>query len=227
MKYAIIERDALIRLAQPAPLGTGHRRGISGSSSGQVQGQATRRRSNASINAPVINKRETPAFSPSPRDRLSVATDGSSSTGYSIPLSPTLASSLAVRRLSRTAESSPMVTQLSEEHVIDSSIENLKSQPPSPMREELGEYTPPGIATQKMDESPIITTAPPTPEIDSTKRSTRSRRQSLASSDRSGKSNKSHPSAHPGIIRLHSTFNDQTSLCQYRQHASIREMTDE
>ena len=122
------------------------------------------------------------------RDRLSVATDGGSSVG-SVPLSPILKSSLAGRRPSRSAEPPESVPERSEEN-----------RPPSPVREESNEGTPPSRPATREDL--------PTPESKS-----RNRRQSLAPSEQSVKSAKGV--AHPGVIRLHSTFNDHTSLCTW------------
>lgn len=211
VKYAIIERDALIRLAQPSSAGRGHRRGLSSSSStGTATVNAPRRRSNASVNTSGANQRDQSSSTSSNRDRLSVVTNGTSPITYNAPVSPTLTSSMAGRRPSRSAEPPAMVSEVSEDQALESPIENLRSRPPSPVREESAEET----QHPNTGGSPVITTAPPTPHADARRNDHRSRRQSLASSERSGKSGKSAAYAHPGVIRLHSTFNDQASLCK-------------
>jgi 3-phosphoinositide dependent protein kinase-1 len=118
----------------------------------------------------------------------------------------------------------------------------MRSRPPSPVREESHTGTTPpteavpeylveqrtGVSVKGTSNSPTSSTAPPTPDLSNVsggggvtaterKQQQRKRRESVAQSERSMRSTKSGKSqgvAHPGIIRLHSTFNDQTSLCK-------------
>lgn len=213
-KYAIVERDALIRLGPdraPGQVSKGHRRGPSNSSSTGTPGPtAPRRRSNASINSVAAGKRDSSA-SVNPQDRLSVHIDTVSPIAPS-PHSPVSKSTLAGRRPSRSAEPPEMVPERSEENVIDSPVEARWSRPPSPVKEE-NEATPLNPTQAKMEDSPVIKTAPPTPDL-AEKRISRTRRESMAPSERSVTSAKSY--AHPGVIKLYSTFNDAYSLCRFR-----------
>ncbi|WVQ85480.1 hypothetical protein IAT38_007645 [Cryptococcus sp. DSM 104549] len=128
VKYAMIERDALVRLSTPkpsAPSSTrGHRRGLSSSSSGghAAPPSAAKRKSTASTNnaagQPTSNTRKDTA-----KDRLSIATtdSGSSSSPVltassgSTQLSPVMGGkSIAGRRPSRSAEPPEMVPEQTE-----------------------------------------------------------------------------------------------------------------
>lgn len=248
-KYAVIERDALIRLATPStPHRAGHRRGLSSSSSTGMTSSTSKQNTSTSLNgiSTASSRRDIPTGGAA-KDRLSVATDGSSSSG-STPLSPILHSkSLAGRRPSRSAEPPEMVPERSEESVLDTvpsaGPSAMRSRPPSPVREESHTGTTPpteavpeylveqrtGVSIKGTSNSPTSSTAPPTPDLSNVsggggvtaterKQQQRKRRESVAQSERSMRSTKSGKSqavAHPGIIRLHSTFNDQTSLCEY------------
>lgn len=92
-------------------------------------------------------------------------------------------------------------------------MENLPdailSKPPSPVKEE--DKTPPRPTPANMADpsTPIMPDSIGSPRGQTPKKP---RRQSLALSERSVKSTKASPVAHPGIIRLYSTFNDATSL---------------
>ena len=206
VKYAMIERDALVRLNDirktTSSSTRGHKRGVSSTSSGGGGVGAANRRSNATVTAQ----------SSTSKDRLSVLSDSSSSTtlGSTVPRSPTLKTSSAGRRPSRSAEPPEMVPERSED------VHELPApKPPSPVKEE-------GTQSQQaLDRS-----EPTTPTMadsagfigdrsrgkESGQVPKKPRRQSLAPSERSVKSAKTNPVAHPGIIRLYSTFNDSTSL---------------
>lgn len=149
-KYAMIERDALVRLNAPlsgiaSPSNTGatreHRRGLSGSSNG---GAPRKNHSSASLNQSGTSHSQSHSRRDSTIDRLSINTsvsDGASSTGTafgsSAPLSPTLVGSMAGRRPSRSADPPEMVPERSE----DGHSEVLeKSRPPSPVREDSREH---------------------------------------------------------------------------------------
>jgi 3-phosphoinositide dependent protein kinase-1 len=305
-KYAMIERDALVRLNAPLnntamaspsnpSAARGHRRGLSGSSNnGGGTNGPRKNRSSASLNQSTQSanypSQHHHASLPSSRrdstvDRLSIVTtlsdstssggaSGSTNFGSSAPLSPTLISSLAGRRPSRSADPPEMVPERSEE---GHSEVLARSRPPSPVREDSREHvldaagattTPPKTrttgagqnrenggadgehaATYSPPETPIpagrqIAPDPPsTPnassehnagQVGQAERQTqsatavekrparrsnedrelvpRSRRASKAPSDRSSRSVGAR--SHPGIIRLFSTFNDATSLCE-------------
>ncbi|ORX34124.1 hypothetical protein BD324DRAFT_636704 [Kockovaella imperatae] len=217
VKYAMIERDALIRLAQPSSLphagsSRGHRRGMSGSSNTGF----VKRKSNNSMAGP---KRETTPTTPG-QPKLSISTEPASvgSIGSNSSISPTIKSSaFAGRRPSRSAEPPEMVPERSEENILDSPVEDLRSTAPSPVREEgdvsLRRYTNETVrpAGTGNDDTPGPSTTLQTPDAASFGNKTRRRRQSLALSERSTKSGRGGH-AHPGIIRLHSTFNDMMSL---------------
>jgi len=228
VKYAMIERDALVRLNDirktSSPTTRGHRRGMSTSSSvggvvgpglGGGGGGATKRRSNNSM---ASTSTMTVHANMSNKDRLSVVSDSSSSTtlGSSAPLSPTLKLSLAGRRPSRSAEPPEMVPERSEEAEIESLSDAIASQSPSSAKEE-GSTTPPRPRVNTSDPStPTMADSVGSPRSKESGQTPRkSRRQSLAPSEKSIRSTKASPIAHPGIIRLHSTFNDAASLCLF------------
>lgn len=252
-KYAVIERDALIRLSQPRASSaspsktTRHIRGASGSSS--------RRKSNASV---AGSTKENNA-----KDRLSIAiSDSSSGSG---PLSPTL---LTGRRPSRSAEPPAMVLERTEEMSVTDRSKSpgatiMKSRPPSPVKEESSSQghgeeeegesghqptfevsapnTPAQPSTERFDGtpsasetvqtqsqtygqssdkvSPSSTTSPPDAMAIKSSATPKKRRTSLAPSERSVKTISARSGtgmgpAHPGVIRLYSTFNDKMSLCK-------------
>lgn len=230
-KYAVIERDALIRLAQPRgnsvspSTTTRHKRGASGSSA--------RRRSNASMSGPAS------AEKPAGRERLSIAISDSSS-GTSGPLSPTL---LSGRRPSRSAEPPAMVPENAEEEkesVPRSPKITTRSRPPSPVKEESssqghgdddghaadqehGQAKPARPSSSRASSyrhervSPVNSASPAEAMAIKATPTPKKRRTSLAPSERSVKTisgTKSNSQAHPGIVRLYSTFNDHMSLCE-------------
>ncbi|ORY28598.1 hypothetical protein BCR39DRAFT_534303 [Naematelia encephala] len=268
VKYAMIERDALVRLALPSPsasptLGKGHRRGLSSSSS---TGTAPAKSSNSI----ATGKRRSSMTSGThtrkdSKDRLMINT-ADLPIGGSAPssLSPTSGRNLPGRRPSRSAEPPEMVPERSEENVVESPTEELATSPSSPVKEgsEIRAdllTKPPSPVTEEtespdeLDSSSIgpntVSGQPARQDTvtddslrqDTVKAATaegkerdpaearrseerarerkeerektpKKRRQSLAPSERSVKSVKSSPVAHPGIIRLHGTFNDQKSL---------------
>lgn len=207
-KYAVIERDALIRLSQPrsnsvSPVtASRHIRGASGSSS--------RRKSNASA---AGSSKEMGG-----KERLSIAiSDSSSGSG---PLSPTLMSG---RRPSRSAEPPAVVHERAEELADRPMSPMMRSRPPSPVKEESSshdhENEPMPITPARTSyERPDFRGSSVTPPDSTTKTSAtpKKRRTSLAPSERSIKTisaGKGMGPAHPGVIRLYSTFNDKMSLC--------------
>jgi len=176
VKYAMIERDALVRLNDirkvSSPTTRGHTRGMSSSSSGGASSSTT--------------------------------------LGSSVPLSPTLKTDLAGRRPSRSADPPEMVPERSEEAGGDTFPEASLSKAPSPVKEDFfGERLDPSTPTLA-DSVGSIGERPRGKEAGQS--SKKPRRHSLAPSERSNKSTKASPVAHPGIIRLYSTFNDATSL---------------
>ncbi|RSH92758.1 pkb-activating kinase-like protein [Saitozyma podzolica] len=233
-KYAMIERDALVRLGAPrSPTtgtsgGRGHRRGLSSSSSGGytiAAGAPRNRKSTASISssAGVVGsgRRDSSSLAPGDRtaDRLSIAVSDSGSSvalGSSVPLSPVLAG----RRPSRSAEPPEVVPERSEDGD-HATIPLVRSRPPSPVTEEPShpdDLTPPRPIRLHEDaltpsSSPLLNSYEDRTGDRSRDRrqdTPRARRTSQAPSERSVKSAKGSP--HPGVIRLHSTFNDATSL---------------
>ena len=223
VKYAKIERDALIRLAQPTAMTTsasrGHRRGLSSSSSAGFP----KRKSNNSIASSaglVTGSRRNSASVTAPSgQRLSVNTDLSSSASgaltSSVPMSPALKGSRAGRRPSRSADPPEMVPERFEEHALDSPIEALKSRPPSPVKEEDGhsDNAKPRIGSGPETDSPMSAATPKGADISTgERRAPGKRRQSLAPSERSVKATRAGLHPHPGVIRLHSTFNDANCL---------------
>ena len=151
-KYAMIERDALVRLNAPlsnAGMAKGHRRGMSGSSNGGgvgvvVGGTAGGPKKNQSSSSLHQPGQQSQSRRNSTVDRLSINTSLSDSTssagtnlGSSAPLSPTLLGHMAGRRPSRSADPPEMVPERSE----DGHSEVLaRSRPPSPVREDSREH---------------------------------------------------------------------------------------
>ena len=93
---------------------------------------------------------------------------------------------------------------------MDISVEALRSTAPSPVKEEspARQDTQETVRPHETD-SPLGSATLQTPDMSGPK--SRKRRQSLAPSERSVKSGRGGQ-AHPGVIRLHSTFNDHMSL---------------
>lgn len=206
-KYAVIERDALIRLSQPRSTSVSpvtasrHIRGASGSSS--------RRKSNASVAGSSKDM--------GGKERLSIAiSDSSSGSG---PLSPTLMSG---RRPSRSAEPPAVVHERAEELADRPRSPMMRSRPPSPVKEESSSHghddeqpaTPARTSYERREARGSSVTPPESTSKPSA--TPKKRRTSLAPSERSVKTisaGKSMGPAHPGVIRLYSTFNDKMSLC--------------
>ncbi|WVW80424.1 hypothetical protein I302_102405 [Kwoniella bestiolae CBS 10118] len=248
VKYAMIERDALVRLSTPRQstsptTARGHRRGLSGSSSGGYgpsPAAASKRKSIASIGSSAGTARKDSGATVVPsnnRDRLSIVTTDSglstSPLSSTAPLSPVM-KTLAGRRPSRTMEQHPDVVPEQSEVLTNDVSDTGRSRPPSPVKEEPSNlYSTPNQRTAtKVDDHPLPppSTGYSTPDVQGSPsigyeqhsaRSTREhrgqtpkkRRQSLAPSERSVKSSGGRAGqAHPGVIRLHSTFNDSTSL---------------
>ncbi|WVQ97009.1 hypothetical protein IAU59_004119 [Kwoniella sp. CBS 9459] len=255
VKYAMIERDALVRLSTPrttaSPTTRSHRRGLSSSSSGGYAGTpaqtASKRKSVASIGgsssagmgASISSSRKDSGATiiPISRDRLSIVTTDSNGSSSPIlggtSLSP-VTKNFAGRRPSRSAEPPESVPEQTEILSPEDSSKNGtgRSRPPSPVTEEpSSDYlaTPPqssaskvdhppstptpGYATPEIQGSPMLGGSEPPPRSSKDGRTPKKRRQSLAPSERSVKSSSGRTGqAHPGVIRLHSTFNDSTSL---------------
>lgn len=264
VKYAMIERDALVLLSKPRQssptTARGHRRGLSSSSSGgyaqpqtQSQAQGSRRRSNASLGSAATASANAPSRKDSSatvtptntaaKDRLSIVT--TDSNGSSSPLlsatangqhSPVL-TSLAGRRASRCAEPPEMVQVPEQETLLFDDVVSEKAvqKPPSPVHEETSygyrTLSPPGSRSKNVEAledipqsssrmaSPELHYTPNLPNHHNLEHRTpraatpKKRRTSLAPSERSLKSSSGKTNqGHPGVIRLHSTFVDSTSL---------------
>lgn len=208
-KYAHIERDALIRLSLPRSsmsltLRTGHRRGLSSSSSGgasvapnRKNGPHARRDSGSAASSVTV----MPSPSGGLRDRP-LATADSPTTG-TIPLSPLLSTG---RLGSRTAEPQEILE------------DSPRSKPPSPVKEESSDgHSDVGASSEPIQLHPRKEGS--TDQDSMRMRTPRKRRQSLAPSERSARSTKSVTGGsqvfgHPGIIRLYCTFADKTSVCK-------------
>jgi len=206
----MIERDALVRLNDihktTSPTSQGHKRGMSSSSSIGIVGTGNRR-STASLASTAT------AQAGMSKDRLSIFSDSSSSTtlGSSVPLSPIIKSSLAGRRPSRSAEPPEMVPERSEEgHIEALREEAFMSNTPSPVIEEDSSPRPSAIDISSPTHTPADRPGSRGKEMGQGIK--KPRKLSLAPSERSIKSAKTSAVAHPGIIRLYSTFNDSTSL---------------
>jgi 3-phosphoinositide dependent protein kinase-1 len=205
-KYAVIERDALIRLSQPRGTSmsptTRHVRGASGSSA--------RRKSNASVAGSAKDIGVA-------KERLSIAiSDSSSGSG---PLSPTL---LSGRRPSRSAEPPTVVLERSEEVADRPRSPMMRSRPPSPVKEETssqghGDEEPITPGRLSHERNPPYSRTSVSPDPIKSSATPKKRRTSFAPSERSVKTISAGRSgmgpAHPGVIRLYSTFNDKMSLC--------------
>ncbi|WVQ71191.1 hypothetical protein IAR50_000716 [Cryptococcus sp. DSM 104548] len=159
VKYAMVERDAMIRISEPIPI-RGHRRGISSSSSsaGNSSGSTVKpRKSSISIIAPPSPNPPTHAFGGSTptggknhsRDRLSIATTSSAgsspvltaSIGTNTQPSPGGSKPLSGRRPSRSADPPEMVPEVNEVLLPTPILSEMegRSRPPSPVREESAE----------------------------------------------------------------------------------------
>ncbi|WRT65952.1 uncharacterized protein IL334_002903 [Kwoniella shivajii] len=246
VKYAMIERDALVRLSTPRQsvsptTARGHRRGLSSSSSGGYgpsPSTASKRKSVASINSSAGTARKDSGATvvPGGRDRISIVTTdsglSSSPLSNNAPLSP-VTKNFAGRRPSRNADHPDMVPEQTEMLSSEQPEVGIRSSPPSPVKEESTQIqmsTPPQFTTSKADDylppptpgyattdiqgSPVMGyEAQPRHSREGKGQTPKKRRQSLAPSERSVKSGSGKPGqAHPGVIRLHSTFNDSTSL---------------
>lgn len=227
IKYAHIERDALIRLSMPrhatSPR-TAHRRGMSNSSSGGQTAVVTHKKSApsiSSIGSGQTQKRRNSSTATGPqyttKDRHGHGSDGS-------PISPTTS-------LSPLATTSILVKNGDQQEVLEERSPEMKasgrsSNPPSPVKEEPGKEGELPTFTNKVHTTePGQIQTPPMSRRDSGQdapaphternRTPRKRRQSGAPSDRSVKSSAGTPmGGHPGIIRLYCTFADKTSVCE-------------
>lgn len=204
-KYAHIERDALIRLAQPSRnLGVrGHQRGLSSSSghSGVLRkGGNSSGGPSTGTSLPTIGVSEVP----------------SSSLVSPTPLSPRMSTS---RRLRGDGQ------EVLDERPPPS---GWSSRPPSPVQEEEDGSSDTGNLSE-LSSSGGRDTAPEVSAGSGAERARtpRKRRQSLAPSERSARSARSGKSTagsvvvqqgHPGIVRLYSTFADRTSVCKSTAH---------
>lgn len=203
-QYAHIERDALIRLAQPSRnLGVrGHHRGLSSSSghSGVLRkGASSGGAPSVGTSLPTIGVSEAP----------------SSSLVSPTPMSPRMSAS---RRLRGDGQ------EVLDERPPPS---GWSSRPPSPVQEEEDGSSDTGNQSESLSSSGGRDTAPEVSAGNATaerSRTPRKRRQSLAPSERSARSARSGKSTagsaivqqgHPGIVRLYSTFADRTSVCEY------------
>jgi len=216
-KYAHIERDALIRLAQPraalSPTLRTHRRGVSSSSSNggsaavvgrkSANGSLAVRRDSTSNNSPngVVMASPTGGL----RDR-SLA-DGPSPRSMPIPLSPLVSTSM---RLAKSGDSQ-------SQEVLDERprTPGFSSRPPSPVQEEPC----PELGSSSESEQHLHPQARrnSATAADGRPRTPRKRRQSAAHSERSATSSGGTASqviGHPGVIHLYCTFADKTSVCE-------------
>ncbi|WVO13382.1 hypothetical protein L204_100997 [Cryptococcus depauperatus] len=262
VKYAMVERDALIRLSSPRDeSGKGHKKSTSSSSSvGYTQAVRGKRKPNAV--APGHSSIPIHHSKKEHRDRLSIVTTSSTASSpvltassESAQLSPVdgrHSKALAGRRPSRSADPPQSVPEQTETFEAEDPQERYhferkedRSKPPSPVKEEFSE----GHKHGKKEDVPFYDLAlavvpvvvpavpPPLPSSihdsnlsstisgnsindDRTSRehsrpqqSSKRRRHSFAPSEKSMKSYGGRTgAAHPGVIRLYSTFNDSTSL---------------
>jgi 3-phosphoinositide dependent protein kinase-1 len=231
-KYAHIERDALIRLAQPrasvSPTMRTHRRGVSSSSSNGTATATTVNRKpagGASTSASLAVRRDSNSNNPpnglmmaSPggglRDRQ--LADGCSPRSPSIPLSPLVSTSM---RLAKSGDSQEILDERA-------GTPGFSSRPPSPVQEEPGDYPEERSSSETELLQPKTRRDSSSATDGGRPRTPRKRRQSAAHSERSATSSGgSAPQiGHPGVIRLYCTFVDKTSVCEWRQpcvHADL------
>jgi 3-phosphoinositide dependent protein kinase-1 len=209
-KYAHIERDALIRLAQPRPMSPTlrtHRRGVSSTSSnGTAKAKpaahgvtlAARRNSNSN---PPPNVLVMGSPSGGVRDRP--LPEGHSPRSMPVPLSPLVSTSM------RLAKSGDAQTQefLDER----AGTPTFTSRPPSPVKEEPVERSP---LSGNLEQDLLHPKARrDSANADSRPRTPRKRRQSTASAASSG-GTAPPVIGHPGVIHLYCTFADKTSVCE-------------
>lgn len=215
-KYAMIERDALVRLNAPRAAGSssaggvggtsarGHRRGLSGpppvntatqgqitnraiGPSGSSSGGGTGRRGSTGI----LSSADTPATN-IPQSSPALSSSGSTSTSAS---TFNLGTKHGDRRPSRSADPPEVVPERSEEG--HDSVNNEDSLSRS--------YPTGGIvqARERQKSGPAGNRSAP-PSRDGLKEGSGERKRKSGA----GKG------SHPGIIKLYSTFNDVTSLCE-------------
>lgn len=227
----MIERDALVRLGAPrgapaigGPSGKGHRRVPSGSSAATPAGQRSR---TSTADAPVGSSERrdstttmpgdipsSSSLAPMPSPALSSSASTSSST-----LDFSMMGGRAGRRPSRSADPPEVVPERSEDgHDLPMGVTGIiKSRPPSPVKEESPsrdpQSTPPSQIRQTMGYTPGTEGGERGQRAEKADGTSVPRTSKEASRDRSRRSG-AGKGAHPGVIRLYSTFNDATSLCE-------------
>ncbi|ODO07490.1 AGC/PDK1 protein kinase [Cryptococcus wingfieldii CBS 7118] len=201
VKYAMVERDAMIRISEPIPM-RGHRRGISSSSSAGNSSSTTVKPRKSSVNiiappSPNLSGHTLTGTTPTSggkshsRDRLSIATTSSAgsspvlaaSTGTNAQPSPGSGKALAGRRPSRSADPPEMVPEVNEVLLPTPIISEMegRSMPPSPVREESAEGHESLHDSPQALQNPVVELGPALPSLPPSAMDSRS--SSLATSD--------------------------------------------